>query len=365
MIQEGPAPAIRLAGTEGNGETSASPSVSVIVPVTGETHPLDRLYRDHAKALRQAGRTFEFVAVVEPHQARAAAPLLDLREEGEPIRVLRVGQSVGEATLTRLGLDHVSAPIVVLLPGYRRVKASVIPHLVDLVEAGGDVASARRWPRRDSWINRLQSRTFNALVSGLAGGRVQDVASGVVAVRRSVLEELPLYGDFFRFLPLLAYRDGYRVQEVAAEQHPDDTRTRVRGPSVYARRLLDILGLFFLLRFTEKPLRFFGLLGTVTSLAGATILLVMLIQRFQGQAMADRPLLLLGALLVVLGVQAIALGLVGEIIVHLHAAEGRASRARSQGDTPAGAPTYGAPSSASVSTGDEAEADPQASPAGS
>ena len=94
---------------------------------------------------------------------------------------------------------------------------------------------------------------------------------------------------------------------------------RLYSPGIYLRRLLDVLGLFFLLRFTEKPLRFFGLLGSALSVAGGAILLVVLVQRLGGQSLADRPLLLLGVLLAVLGVQAIALGLIGEIIVHLHA----------------------------------------------
>ena len=295
---------------------SSPPSLAVVVPLNGDGEALDQLYRAHAQALRSAGRSFEFVVVAEPHKTRELEPLGALREAGEPIRVLRVGQTVGEATLTRLALDHTSAPIVAVVPAYRRVDASVVPHLADLVEEGTDLASARRWPRRDSWLNRVQSRAFNALVSGLAGGRIQDVASGVVAARREVLEDLPLYGDFFRFLPLLAHRDGYRVQEVAAEQHPEDAVTRIRGPFVYARRLLDVLGLFFLLRFTEKPLRFFGLVGSGASLVGGVVLLV------------------------VLGVQAIALGLVGEIIVHLHAAEGRAARRREGASV--GAPVGGA-----------------------
>lgn len=308
------------------------PAVSVLVPVCGEADPLDQLYHDHAETLREAGRDFEFVFAVEPYHGRLIEPLLELRDRGEPIQVLRVGQNVGEAVLVSLASERSTAPVLVTLPAFRRVDASVLPHLVDIVESGGGLASARRWPRRDPWLNRLQGRMLNTLVEGLGGGRLQDVTCGVTAFRREVLQTVPLYGDFFRFFPLLAHREGYRVQEMAAEQHPRDARTRLHHPGVYARRLLDILGLFFLLRFTEKPLRFFGLVGSGTSLAGAIILLVILAQRVAGQPVADRPLMLLGVLLVVLGVQAIALGLVGEIIVHLHAGDRRAYRTRAEGD---------------------------------
>jgi hypothetical protein len=145
-------------------------------------------------------------------------------------------------------------------------------------------------------------------------------------MRREVLREIPLYGDFFRFLPVLALREGFHVEEFPARQHPKDVRTRLYSPGTYLRRLIDLLGLFFLLRFTEKPLRFFGLAGSLSSITGGIILFVLVLERMQGQPLADRPLLLLGVLLVVLGAQAIALGLVGEIIVHLHAPEHRSYR---------------------------------------
>ena len=160
---------------------------------------------------------------------------------------------------------------------------------------------------------------------------MHDVACGVRAMRRDVLEDLPLYGDFHRFLPLLALRDGYRVEELPAAQHPRDARPRVYSPGIYLRRLIDVLGLFFLLRFTDKPLRFFGLVGAASGLLGAAVLAVLFVQRLGGRGIADRPLLLLGVLLVMLGVQAIALGLVGEIIVHLSAARQRLYRVERSG----------------------------------
>ncbi len=300
--------------------------VSVIVPVTERPDDLAELYREYAEPLRTEGLQFEFLFVTEPWYRERADALAALMSSGEPIRVFTVGQTMGEAALLKIGLAESKAPIVVTLPAYRRVVASALVTLVQRVREGADLAVARRWPRRDSWINRVQNRAFHLLLGGLARGRVHDVACGVRAMRREVLEDLPLYGDFFRFVPLLALREGYRVDELPTAQHEADARPRVYGPGLYVRRLIDLLGLFFLLRFTEKPLRFFGLIGSVLALAGAALLAMLLVQRLAGQGIADRPLLLLGVLLVVLGVQAIALGLVGEIIVHMHATRRRTYR---------------------------------------
>ena len=131
--------------------------------------------------------------------------------------------------------------------------------------------------------------------------RFHDIACGVRVIRRSVAEALPLYGDLHRFIPALALREGYRVDEVAVPQHPNDARTRVYGPGVYLRRLLDVAAFFFLAKFTEKPLRFFGLVGSVFFGLGAVTGLVLLVERFSGQGIANRPFLLLAVLLIALG----------------------------------------------------------------
>lgn len=138
-------------------------------------------------------------------------------------------------------------------------------------------------------------------------------------MRRHLLDEIPLYGDFARFLPLLAVQEGFQVKEVDCAQHPQDRQTRIYSPGTYIKRVIDLFGVFFLLRFTYKPLRFFGLFGSGLSFVGGGILILLLIQRLMGRGLADRPLLLLGVLLFTLGFQVVALGLIGELIVHLNA----------------------------------------------
>jgi hypothetical protein len=300
-------------------QEAAAPSISVIVPIKERPEPLDELYREYAEPLRSRGWHFEFLFVIEPWGAGLAHALEPLITEGEPIRLFEVGQTLTESALLQAGAEHAQGEVLITLPCYRRIEAYALPELVLTLQEGADLVVAHRWPRRDSSLNRLQNRFFHLLLGGLTGDRVHDVACGVRAMRREVLQQLPVYGDFHRFLPLFALREGYRVREVAAAQHPRDLGTRVFSPGVYLRRLVDVLGLFFLLRFTDKPLRFFGMLGSTFSVAGALLLVLLFVQRLGGQAIADRPLLLLSVLLLVLGFQAIALGLIGEIVVHLQA----------------------------------------------
>lgn len=308
-------------------DTDGAVQISVIVLVTERPASLEGLYREYSPVIKELGVSFEFLFAIEPWAKDLGEPLHALTEQGEPIQVLEFARAGGEANLLRLAGKRSRGEIIVSLPAYHRVLPEALPELISRVTAGGDMAVARRWPRSDRLINRVQSRAFNYLLRRLVGQTTHDVACGVQAMRREVLNETPLYGDFFRFLPVLAVREGFRVEEVDAAQHPRDQRTRVYSPGTYLRRLIDVLGLFFLVRFTEKPLRFFGLVGSLLAGAGTLLLGILFVQRqFGGQPIANRPMLLVGVTALTLGVQAIALGLIGEIIVHLHAARERQYR---------------------------------------
>lgn len=324
---------VRAASVERGASRSEEPAgiaVTVAVPVTERPESLAPLYEEYAAPLKARGEAFEFLFLMPPWGRELGEALDPLVRQGEPIRVLELGQSLQEAALLKLAAAHARGDVLVTLPAYYRIDARGLPELIDRVRAGTDMAVARRWPRRDPRINRLQTRVFHRLITGVArrGGELQDIACGVRALRPQVLSELAVYGDSSRFLPLLALQEGWDVEEVDVPQHPRDARTRVYGPGTYVRRLIDVLGVLFLLRFTYKPLRFFGLVGSAFSAAGGLILLVLFVQRLAGQGIADRPLLLLGVLLLTFGVQAVALGLVGEMIVHLHAPDRRAYRLR-------------------------------------
>jgi hypothetical protein len=342
-----PSSDLRIRGLHVPAPARSSTGVSVLVPLCERVERLDLLYREFSAPLRERGVAFEFLFLAEPWTRDHAADLASLIDEGEPIRVLEAGQAQGETALLKLGAQHARGDVLVTLPAYRRIEANTLPTLLDALDEHTDVVVARRWPRRDSWVNKLQNRAFPQLIAGLSGSSVHDVACGVRVMRRSVLRELPIYGDFHRFLPLFALREGYRVTEVSAPQHPADKGPWIYSPGTYLRRLVDLLGLSFLLRFTDKPLRFFGMFGSLLSFTGGVMLMVLLIQRLGGQGIAGRPILLLGVLLLVLGFQAIALGLIGEIIVHLHAPSRRPYRlvrspsfgggARNDADAPAAA----------------------------
>ena len=301
--------------------------ISVVVPVVERADEVLSVYHSFAQALDVRRQPYEFLFVFDG-RFTPPAELVSLARENPRVRILRFAREFGETAALRLGIEKGRGDLILTLPAYFQVRAEGISALLDAVDGGADMAVANRSPRLDSWLNRMQTRAFHSILRGVSRQHFHDMACGVRAMRRPVAEALPLYGDLHRFIPALALREGYRVEEVALAQHPSDTRTRVYRPGVYFRRLLDIGAFFFLAKFTEKPLRFFGLVGSAFFGAGALICLILLVQRVEGQGIANRPALLLAVLLVALGVQLIGLGLVGEIIVHLRAPHRRAYRVR-------------------------------------
>jgi glycosyltransferase involved in cell wall biosynthesis len=301
--------------------------VSVVVPVVERADDLPTLYRAFAGELDRRGEEHEFLFVFDGG-FDPAPELLELSHENDAVRLFSFARTFGETAALRLGIERSRGDVIVTLPAYFQVQPEGIGLLLDGMQQGADMVVACRSPRVDGWLNHLQSSVFHWLLGSVTDRRFHDIACGVRAMRRPVAESLPLYGDLHRFIPALALREGHRVDEVPVPQHPNDARTRVYGPAVYLRRLLDVAAFFFLAKFTEKPLRFFGLVGSVCFGLGALTGVVLLVQRIAGQGIANRPLLLLAVLLVALGVQLMGLGLVGEIIVHLRSPHRRAYRVR-------------------------------------
>jgi glycosyltransferase involved in cell wall biosynthesis len=301
--------------------------ISVVVPVVERADDLLAVYHAFANELANRSAEFEFLFVFDGRFA-PPAEIVALSRQKEGVRILRFAREFGETAALRLGIEKSRGDVVLTLPAYFQVQPQGLGYLLDAMGTGIDMVVANRSPRLDSWLNRMQSRAFHRIVGGVTNQEFHDMACGVRVMRRDVAEALPLYGDLHRFIPALALREGYQVKEVSVPQHPKDSKTRVYRPGVYFRRLLDIAAFFFLAKFTERPLRFFGLVGSVFLASGAVLSLVLFIQRVEGQGIANRPALLLAVLLVALGVQLMGLGLVGEIIVHLRAPHRRAYRVR-------------------------------------
>jgi len=299
---------------------SASPvEMSVVIPVGDRRADIGELYTEYRAGLDDVGVSYEVIFVLDgPHPAAYAA-LLALRDQGEPITVLSLSRAFGEATALAAGFERAAGAIVLTLPAYHQIEGSGIATLVGALD-GADMAVGRRWPRAGGQFEVFRRAAFHRLVGTFTGSRFRDLGCGARAIRRRVVEEISLYGDQHRFLALLAERQGFRVVEVDVRQSPRDRYAGRYALIEYAHRALDILTVLFLVRFTKKPLRFFGMLGVSTFVLGSVLIAYLVVERlFFDQPLAERPALLLSSLLAVLGLQLFAIGLLGELIIFTHA----------------------------------------------
>ncbi len=248
-----------------------------------------------------------------------------------PIRVVHFGKKFGESVAVDAALQLTTGEAILTLPGVRPVSIEDITRLLEGLERGTDLVIGYRTEKMTGPLDQVQVRAFYWLTERATGTSFRDLSSGVRAFRREVSEEIALYGEMIRFLPILAVGRGYLVEEIDLRPPETGSEDQVKHPKakpeflspvVYLNRLLDVLTLFFLLRFTRKPLRFFGSLGAMLLIPGLAIDIFLFVQRlFINDPLAGRPVLLLGILLTVLGVQTVSIGLIGEMIIFTHSRE--------------------------------------------
>ena len=293
--------------------------LSVIVPVGPRIDDIAALFSEYKAAIESIGKSYEMIFVLDGHRPRSGAVLKELRGRGERIVIISLTRSFGEATALTAAFERARGNVIVTLPAYYQVQANEIPKLVDAL-ATCDMAVARRWPRSGSAFEALRRAAFHRMVSWVTGLRFRDLGCGVRAMKRQVMEEISVYGDQHRFLPVLADRQGFRVVELDLKQSPLDDFKDAYQLREYAHRALDIFTVLFLVRFTKKPLRFFGMIGVTTFGLGFVLITYLVVERlFFAHPLADRPALLLASLMAVLGLQLFAIGLLGELIIFTHA----------------------------------------------
>jgi len=295
--------------------------ISVIVPITERHDDIGEMHREYKDALSGTGRVFETIYVVDGGFQKAYLELKSLKDRGEKLTLIRHSRPFGEAIAITSGFQQASGGIIMTLPAYHQVDAEELPKLIESLD-NHDMVVVRRWPRRDSKWNQLQTRLFHNIVRRMTGDICNDIGCSVRLFRRKILEEINLYGDLHRFLPILSHKQGFKIKEIDMKQSSKESRVRTYSFGVYLRRMIDLLTVFFLVKFTKKPLRFFGLTGSAVLFVGLAITSYLVISRlFFGVGLSDRPLFLIGILFIVLGLQIFAIGLIGEIIIFTHARE--------------------------------------------
>ncbi len=311
-----------------------APEVTLVVPIRSDKAQIGALIAALGERMDHLGRTWEAILVYSGVSGPLWEEGLALQEKTQQqVRTIALHKPFGESVCLSSAFQHSRGQWILTSPQYLQVAPESLDALFAAADAGADLVASWRKKRVDSWLNRMQSAIFNLTLRRLVGAELHDVNCTLRLMRREVLEQLDVYGTMYRYLPAIAHNRGFRVVEVVVTHVAEiGGNIPIYGPGVYLRRALDILGVVFLTKFTHKPLRFFGALGGLTMLAGCGLSLVQLglwMVRDGMQGLYQRPLFILGVLLVVLGVQILGFGLVGEIVVFTQARNVREYRIES------------------------------------
>jgi glycosyltransferase involved in cell wall biosynthesis len=300
--------------------------ISVVVPVHDEERSVARLYAELADALVPLGRPWEVVFVDDGSTDGTFGALTRLHAHHDHVRVVRLRRNFGKAAALQAGFEEAQGDVVVTIDGDLQDDPAEIPRLLAKLEEGFDLVSGWKTKRRDPLSRRLLSRIFNWASGTVSGLRLHDLNCGLKAYRAEVVEGLRIYGELHRFVPVLAHYRGFRVAELPVNHRPRAHGSSRYGVERYLRGFLDLLTVTFMGRYRHRPLHLFGGIGLLLGAIGTVLLAYLTVLKLTGEAIGHRPLLTLGVLLVVVGVQLVSLGLVSELVASHH--EERASGGR-------------------------------------
>ncbi len=290
--------------------------ISAVIAVTEDVADIAAAYRAYRPALASLGKPVEFIYVVDGPMPQAMQALRALKAAGEPIEILSFATPFGEAAALTVGFRHAAGDVVFTLTPRIEVAPETLPRLLEAL-ATSDLVVARRIFGTDQSPPR--QRKLERTVNALFGTTLQDVRCGVRVMRAEVAKELTIYGNQYRFLPLLAQGQGFAVSELDLPAVRPGNRTP-RPLRLDVSLLLDVVTVYFLQRFLRKPFRFFGGFGfAVLALGGLFTAYLVIARLFFGVPLVDRPALVLSTLMVVLGIQIISVGLIGEIVAFTYA----------------------------------------------
>jgi len=292
--------------------------ISVVVPLLNEEHSLDALHHQLSAVLDARDEPWEVVFVDDGSTDGSYEVLRRLHDEATNVVVVHLRRNFGKAAALQAGFLEARGDVVVTIDADLQDDPAEIPKLLAKLDEGFDLVSGWKSRRNDPWTRRLLSKVFNRATAIVSGVHLHDVNCGLKAYKAEVLRGMRLYGELHRFIPVLASYRGFRVAEVSVNHRAREHGRSRYGLNRYLRGFFDLLSVTFMGRYRHRPLHLFGGVGLVMGFVGSLVLLYLTVIKIGGAAIGHRPLLTLGVLLVVVGIQLVSLGLLSELITSQH-----------------------------------------------
>jgi glycosyltransferase involved in cell wall biosynthesis len=296
-------------------------AISVVVPVYNERDSLQLLYEALTTELQKVGTSYEIIFVDDGSNDGSFDTIAALHTDDSHVHAIRFRRNFGKTPALVAGFQRARGDVIFTMDADLQDDPTEIPRFLEKLDEGYDLVSGWKYPRHDPISKTLPSFIFNrVLVSTTTGVKLHDMNCGFKAYRREIIEDIKLYGELHRFIPVLAQQRGFQVTEVKVQHHERKFGKSKYGFGRFLRGFLDLLMVLFLMSYLKTPLRLFGSLGLLSLLAGIAIDLYIVADRFlpfgSHQEIHNRPLLFVGILLIIFGVSFILTGLQSEMIRH-------------------------------------------------
>lgn len=294
----------------------AAPEISVLVPVLDEAESVAELVDRVRSTLQEVGRSFEIVFVDDGSQDGTVERVRAEREADPRVKLVRFRRNFGKAAAISAGIEHSRGELVFTMDGDLQDVPEEMPRFLEKLESEDlDLVSGWKRDRQDPISKRWPSKLFNRVTRLLAQVELHDFNCGFKLYRRDALDQVRVYGELHRYIPVLMHHRGFRVGEIPVQHHPRRFGESKYGLERFTRGFLDLLTVILLTRYATRPLHAFGGVGLILGAAGFGLLSYLSALKFAyGEALSNRPLLLLGILLMLVGLQSISTGLIGEMI---------------------------------------------------
>ena len=289
--------------------------LSVVIPLYNEEESVDELAREVKNALSPLGLSFEVIFVDDGSTDRSFDRLKEIHRHDRRFRIIRFRRNYGKSAALSVGFRHAGGSYIMTLDADLQDDPSEIPRLLDMLRNDYDLVSGWKKKRHDPISKKVPSRLFNFVVSKMTGIKIHDFNCGLKGYRREVVQDIQLYGELHRYIPVLAHWAGYHIGELVVEHHPRKYGTTKFGLGRFWKGFLDLLTVLFTTRFIRRPLHLFGLLGLVAFITGVVIdAYLSVLWLLKLTALSNRPLFIAGFVLIIVGIQFISIGLIGEMI---------------------------------------------------
>jgi glycosyltransferase involved in cell wall biosynthesis len=291
--------------------------LSMVIPIYNEVESIPKLYAALGPVLDAQRCVYEMVFVDDGSTDGSFKELLALHSNDPHVRVIQFRRNFGKTAALVAGFDHCRGEVIITMDADLQDDPAEIPNFLNKLAEGYDLVSGWKKDRQDPLNKTLPSRIFNKVVSSSTGIHIHDFNNGFKAYRREVTEELKLYADLHRFIPVIATWRGFRVTEIPVQHHPRLYGKSKFGAGRFMHGMLDFLRVLFLTRYMQKPLQLFGSIGVALAALGVIFGLYLTEEHFRTGNISNRPLLDLSILLIVTGVQLFSLGLLAEMLRHV------------------------------------------------